>query len=48
VRVYDFALDTEAPRSLTLTDTDDANYTALFQAATYFLSRQWPGGLKPV
>jgi hypothetical protein len=47
-RIYDFARGTEAPRSLTLTDVDDANYSALRDAATYFLRRQWPGGLKPV
>ena len=45
VPIYDFALDVDAPRSLTLTDVDDAECTTLFRAATYFLRTQWPGAL---
>ena len=45
-RIYDFALGVEAPRSLTLTDVDDPDYTTLFRAATKFPRTQWPGALR--
>ena len=45
VRIYDFALGGETPRSLTLTDVDDADFTLLFRGASYFLRAQWPLGL---